>query len=262
MKILTAMNKYSVSLLTVLAMLATTVLAETKTADSKTVQVAKLETISPEEVKRVEDKLKKTFTQLTVEEFGPSPIPGIFQLTTNHRVIYYHPEKELLIFGAIFSKDGRNLTEEHMSLLQGAKIKELPLDKALVLGDGDKEIIEFTDPDCPYCLELHKYYMTGIGKNVKRYVFFTPIRNRHPNAPAKAIHILCSDNKEAAFHEVYTQQLPFNEMKNCNEGVQMLSEHEAISRQFGVNGTPTIVLENSVLPGLDKARIAQFVNQQ
>jgi len=226
------------------------------------VKVAAKNTISEEDIKSVQDKLQKTFTRLTVENFGPSPIPGIYQLTTNQRVIYYHPEKELLIMGAIFDKSGRNLTDEHISALQRDKIKELPLDKALVIGQGEKSIIEFTDPDCPYCMKLHELLETGLNKPVKRYVFFTPITQRHPDAPAKVVHILCSEDKEKAFHEVYTRQLAFSELKNCEQGQQLLAEHQKISSQFGVSGTPTIVLENSVLPGLDKARIAQFVNQQ
>ena len=31
----------------------------------------------------------------------------------------------------------------------------LNLDKALKIGTGKTTIIEFTDPDCPYCRQLH-----------------------------------------------------------------------------------------------------------
>ena len=65
-------------------------------------------------------------------------------------IVYYHPQAEVLIFGEIFSKDGRSLTAESLALSAAEIYEQLPLEKALVVGPEDGiPIVEFTDPDCP-----------------------------------------------------------------------------------------------------------------
>jgi thiol:disulfide interchange protein DsbC len=34
----------------------------------------------------------------------------------------------------------------------------LDLDKALRIGTGKTTVIEFTDPDCPYCRKAYQYF--------------------------------------------------------------------------------------------------------
>src|SRR3546814_7289206 len=53
-------------------------------------------------------------------------------------------------------------------------------------------VIEFTDPDCPYCRALNRYWAAKAaeGKPVRRLIFF--VSGIHPEAAAKSEHILRS----------------------------------------------------------------------
>ena len=104
-------------------------------------------------------------------------------------IIYFHPEKDLLMFGEIWTKDGKNMTAEKKGQARFARLKDLPLDKAVKIGNGRNKVIEFTDPDCPYCRKASAF-LKG-RKDVTRYVFFFPLPI-HKEAEAHARYVLCS----------------------------------------------------------------------
>jgi len=207
-------------------------------------------------IQKAQEKLKRSFANITATHFGPSPIDGVYEIMAGSRLIYYVPENEVLIFGEIFSKEGRSLTAERVALLQKDKVKEIDMTHALVLGNGDKTIIEFTNPECGYCSKLHKSLRDNI--NVKRKVFFT-LPASQPIAKQKAIHILCSADKDQAFDEIFTRKLALSELTHCEEGKRTAELHNNVSAAFGVSGTPTVILGNSVVTGFREAQIAQYI---
>jgi len=228
------------------------------------IQVASAATIETADHKKItideaQKRLQTTYSRLTFTDFREGPIPGLFEIVAGNRVIYYQPQMEILIFGELFSKDGRSLTQEYLTSQQEKKIATIPLDQALVIGNGPKKIIEFTDPDCPYCQRLHAF-LKDHAKEVTRYVFFSPIRGLHPDSPQKVVHILCSKDKAASMDAVYSGKVAPTELTKCEEGEKLEAKQEAISTQFGVGGTPMLVLDNSVVTGFQEARIAQFIN--
>ena len=208
-------------------------------------------------IKSVEEKLKTTFSNLNASYFDESPIPGIYEILAGNRLIYFSPENEMLIFGEIFSKQGRSLTAEKLARLQSKKVEDLDLSDALIIGAGEKTIIEFTDPDCPYCRKLHK--KLSQEKNVRRVIFFSIFEASHPNAKQKAVHIFCSTDKTKAFDAVFNGKIAMMELIDCDKGKRIVESHQQTSTAFGVSGTPTLVLDTSVITGYREAQIAQFL---
>ena len=211
-------------------------------------------------VEEAKQKLQASYAKLSVTDFRESPVAGIYSMIAGGRVIYFVPEKDVLIFGEMYSKDGRSLTQEYLQEQQAKKIALIPLSDAIVIGKGKKKVIEFTDPDCPFCQRLQSY-LKSKESDITRYVFFSPLRQLHPDAAQKVVHILCAENKEEAFNEIYSGKVAPAALKHCEAGEKLLAKHETISSQFGVSGTPTLVVENSVITGFQEARIAQFLNQ-
>src|SRR3546814_5009924 len=71
--------------------------------------------------------------------------------------------------------------------------------EALVIGPaGAPKVIEFTDPDCPYCQALERFWLAkeAEGKPVQRLVYF--VSGIHPQAAAKAEHILCRSEEHTS----------------------------------------------------------------
>ncbi len=207
-------------------------------------------------IEQAQAKLKATFTNLTVIDFKAAPVAGLYEVNMGGRIVYYHPQAEVLIFGEIFSKDGRSLTAESLALTATEIYEQLPLEKALLVGPEDGiPIIEFTDPDCPYCRQYHEFISV---EPVKRLIFFET--RIHPTARAKAIHILCAAEPSAAFLEIYAGIEPAR-YNDCEEGRAMADEHLAISRQVGVNATPTLILDRTPVTGFRRQLIADHIQK-
>jgi len=205
-------------------------------------------------------KLNATFQNLTVTDFKPSPVDGLFEINIGGRVVYFHPDAEVLIFGEIFSKDGRSLTAESQALTTARLIDDLPLEQAVIVGPEDGvPIVEFTDPDCPYCREYHNY-VSGVGQSVKRIIFFET--RIHPSARPKAIHVLCATDQEAAFMDVYSRDIPPNELNTCDDGEALADAHLTISKSAGVDATPTLFLGRTSVRGFRRDAIAQYIAEQ
>jgi len=212
-------------------------------------------------IKKAQEKLKATFSQLSVVDFKPTSVPDLFEINMGQATIYFHAEQELLFFGEIYNKDGVNLTQQSRQNAVQAIMKDLPMESALVLGDPNGiPIIEFTDPDCPYCRRYESWLnsiTTASKVKIKRIIFFD---NRiHPAAAAKIEHILCSDDKEKAFFEIYRNIVP-PVLQSCDSAQQIMSNHLKIAKSLGVSGTPSFILDGKMSVGFRKKPIQDYLN--
>lgn len=205
-----------------------------------------------------QQKFQATFTNQPVISFEKGPMDGLYEINAGGKIIYYNPVNELLIFGEIYTKNGQSLTAESIQKSSLGLIDKLPMEQALVLGDKDGvPIIEFTDPDCPYCLRFNDYINTSDHK-VKRIIFFDS--RIHPSAKEKITHILCSEDKEKAFKDVYNRiEVTY---KKCEAGLKQAAAQQKASEDIGVNGTPTFILEGSLVTGFKKAAIEDYLSRK
>lgn len=204
-------------------------------------------------IDKVQQKLRMTFTQVSPEFIGPGPIPGLFEMIVGGRLIYYAPEKNWLLFGEFFTPDGISETQRRLSELQMAKIKDLPLDKAITVGNGPNDVIEFVDPDCPFC----KRWETFAQKrhDLTRHIFLVPLDSLHPTARGKAEHVLCASDPGKTLGDFMAGRIGTNQLKSCEKGKALLKVHEGAARKLGVTGTPTLVINGTLVAGFNPARI-------
>lgn len=199
-------------------------------------------------------RLQQIFPNLTISEFLASPVEGLFEVVVGDQVIYFDPKGENVVFGEIWDKRGKSLTAEKRKALRSAtraamsaKVQQLPLDKALKVGDGKNVVVEFTDPDCPYCRQLDDFWSKRT--DVTRYIFFSPITKIHPNAAAKARYILA--NGEAALRDVYRGVLDARLDLDAPDKEERLAEHVEIARSAGIKGTPVMWVNGQYINGAD-----------
>ncbi|WP_298673238.1 DsbC family protein [uncultured Sphingomonas sp.] len=212
-------------------------------------------------VQDAQQQLLQTFTNLHFEDFGPSPVKGpVYQATAGGRIIYYAPESEHLLFAAVYDRNGLNLTALAQDAAARRKVDGLDTSKALIIGPANApSVIEFTDPDCPFCRALDRFWAAKAaeGKQVRRLIFF--VSGIHPEAAAKAEHILCSPDKAAAFKAIYAGAAP-QHLLTCPEGAARVhSNAEAVAR-MGVSGTPTIIADGKLISGFQQAELEAFLS--
>lgn len=200
--------------------------------------------------------LRQAFPQLPFESIEPSEIKGLYTVVSGANIFYFYPEKDLLLVGEIYRKGGQSITAEKRQEIASRLVQSLPLDKAVKIGTGGKVVIEFTDPDCPYCKKASEFFKNRT--DVTRYVFFTPLA--HPQAITKIHYILNAQDKGQAYRDMMEGKAPVPPVEGYSEGIKALAqEHMNLARKIGVQGTPTFFVEGTQVVGADVQQLERLL---
>ena len=129
-----------------------------------------------------EAAVKRILPDAPVSSVKKTDIEGFYEVVIGENVVYVHLKTGHIFAGNLFTREGKNLTAEVRSRLAAdhnrlaaERIKLLTEEdkqKAVKVGSGKHEVIEVTDPDCPFCRKMHEYWAKR--PDVTRYVFFLP----------------------------------------------------------------------------------------
>lgn len=227
-------------------------------------------------------ELKSLFKNTPIMDFSESPVPGLWEIITGDQVFFYSP-KGVLLFGEMYDRNGKNLTaarkeelaknprviefkkkkaEEQVRSIadkekvQAELLKTLPLEKAIKIGNGPIKVIEFTDPDCPFCKKAEKEALAG-RTDLTRYVFFYPLRQMHPNAANKSAFIASQSetDREKVYNDVFAGKYDSGVPSFTLDAQKLVSEQETIAQKLGVNGVPAFYIDNTFVSGADIEKI-------
>lgn len=129
----------------------------------------------------------------------------------------------------------------------------LDLSKAITIGNGPKTVVEFTDPDCPFCRKASKYFEGR--SDVTRHVFFYPLTFHH-RAKEKARYVLSQQDKVHAYHMIMSGSLDGKpSLKATPAGIRLQEEQLEIARKNKIDATPTFIINGRIIEGFDPVRI-------
>lgn len=209
----------------------------------------------------VEDKIKEIFPDVKPDSVQESPVKGLYEIIKGSEIVYFDPVTGYLIFGEIVSpKEKKSLTADRKRQLREVKLKNMPLDKAIKIGSGKNTVVEFTDPDCPFCRKVGVYLASR--SDVTRYVFLFPIAQLHPKAADKAKFILCSDDRKKALEDVMSGKHDNDTPELCKDPKvdELLNEHKAAGDSAGVTGTPLLVINGTFVDGANMPLIEKLLS--
>jgi len=203
-------------------------------------------------VDMVFNQLKPFFPTITTENIKNSELDGFYEVVlTNPEidVLYISLDGRYVIQGAI--TDIELMTNLSTKRINAERINILnsidESNKIVFKAENEQYIVHvFTDVDCPYCAKLHSNMqgMNALGITVKYLA--APIEQLHPNAQSAMEKIWCAEDTAIAMHNYKTNRY----LPNSRDCINPVEEQLAISKQLGVNGTPSIFLENgSNIPG-------------
>ena len=212
---------------------------------------------------RILEALSKARPDFEFSDVRPSPIEGLYQANVvGGPVLYVSPDADLMIAGEMFTV-GPNGFGRYEDPLVVERRKEL----AATLGDKDSiafapegeskaVVYVFTDVDCGFCRRLHSQmhsYQDGgetkpgyndLGIEI-RYLAYPRAGVNSPSAQ-KLETAWCSEDRQSVMDRLKNLQSVDN--KDCDNNP--VAEHYRLGGEFGVNGTPALVLPNgSVQPG-------------
>lgn len=138
---------------------------------------------------------------------------------------------------------------------------DLDLGKAITIGNGPKTVIEFTDPDCPFCRKASKYFETR--RDVTRHVFFFPLP-RHLKAKEKVQYILSQPDRAGAYQEIMSGRMDsiskFDRI--TPKGIKLQEEQLDIAKKHKIDSTPTFMINGRIIEGFDLKKIEEALGSK
>lgn len=211
---------------------------------------------------RVDDALKQRFPKMSFDSVEESPVKGIFEVVSGANVFYFDPATGHVLFGEMWSPKGVSVTAGARAKIQAAKFEKFKsqLAAAVKVGNGPNEVIEITDPDCPYCRKMHQYW--GTRKDVTRYVFLMPIPQLHPGAKAKSDYILSAPDQVAALDEVYSGKFDKSQPPGIPLNTDLINRQSALVAASGLSGTPAFYINGTFVNGANIPTIEQHLTKR
>jgi thiol:disulfide interchange protein DsbC len=137
--------------------------------------------------------------------------------------------------------------------------EDIDFSKAIVIGSGPKTVVEFTDPDCPFCRKAAKYFAGR--SDITQYIFFWPLP-RHPKAREKAQFVLSQHDKVKAYHDIMSGKLDSQQaLAITPAGIKLQEEQFDIAKKNRVTSTPTFMLFGRIIEGFDQKKIEEALGK-
>lgn len=202
------------------------------------------------------DKIKARAVELTGKEptsIKPSPVKDLNEVVVGPQIFYMTTDGKYVFSGDIIDLDSKqNVTEEKRDSVRIAALDALGEKNMIVFGPKVPKhtITVFTDIDCGYCRKLHneiaEYNKLGIKV---RYLAY-PRAGIGSESYTKLVSVWCADDRQKAM--TMAKQGGNLPAKTCENPV---AAEYALGQEFGVNGTPALVLENGkIYPGYAPAK--------
>ncbi len=196
--------------------------------------------------------IEKGVPRVRIAEISPSPITGIYRVTTEQGpVLYSTADGSHFIVGDLYRLTGAgaiNVSEEGRAQERVKLLSEIKPEEMVIFPGqpSDHAITIFSDVDCGACRELHKMVpaLNKAGIEV-RYLAF-PREGLSSATHDKMVSVWCAKERQQAFTDAKAgRKVP---TARCSNPV---AKEYALGLKLGVQGTPAIILaDGQLIPGM------------
>ncbi|MEN6331898.1 MAG: DsbC family protein [Smithella sp.] len=207
--------------------------------------------ISPTEIRDILNNINANNAKVLY--IKKSPLAGICEVAIERggqpAIFYFDIARTHLLFGNMVEmKTMTNLTAKSAMEIQDKKridTSKIPLTSTLLLGDlkAEKKVIIFTDPDCPYCADLHKVIkqISDKRKDIAFYIKMYPLEF-HKNAYWKSKSIVCNNSMQLLQDCFDKKEIAKTDCKTAE-----VDNTLKLAKSLGITGTPAIILPDGRL---------------
>lgn len=194
------------------------------------------------------------FAGVSVKSIKPAPSHGLhevmFEKNGGIGIVYLDYGEKYLVQGSIMDLKTKEQVIAHEKEIPrpkqftGVDPKLIPAQHAVFMGNpkAAKKIYVFTDPDCPYCRQLHPVLQQLVKQapDLAVNVMLLPLRQLHPQAYDKSRAVMTAKNKTELLDKAFEgKELP---IPKGDEGKAAVDAIIKFAEEQGINGTPMILL--------------------
>lgn len=175
-------------------------------------------------------------------QISDSPIAGLKTVLSDQGIFYATEDGQYFLQGSLVQITPEGPVDLSNIILMD-KLNAIADKMIIYPAEQEKYIINvFTDITCPYCVRLHEQ-MEGYNKNgiTVRYLAF-PRAGAHSKVADQMETIWTAEDAKSAFDAATTSKSSIASNKS-----EIVAEQFNLGVQFGVSGTPAIVLSNGTL---------------
>jgi thiol:disulfide interchange protein DsbC len=211
-------------------------------------QVALADAKADEQV--IRKSLSQTMANLPIDTVTPTPVKGIYQITSQGQVAYVTADGNYLFAGNLLDlKNQVNLTEQVKNKERIALLKTVPAsNKVIFAADGTKKatLTILTDPTCPFCEKLHREIPALQKAGIEVQTILTPRAGAGSPGFVESSQIMCGKQREADMDTAMARK-PLTGPA-CQDA--MINTNMALAEKLGMSGTPYIILpDGTAIPG-------------
>ncbi|WP_019594845.1 DsbC family protein [Thioalkalivibrio sp. ALM2T] len=190
----------------------------------------------------IEESMARVIPDAEADSIRQTPVDGLYEVRYGTDILYVSEDGRYLIQGSLVDLETReNLTQAALSGVRAdmfAAIDDSELVTYSPNGDTRGVLNIFTDPNCPYCREIHQDLPEYLAAGIKvRYLMF-PVLGR--DSPEIMDRIWCADDREDAMDRAKEGD-KLNDIDGSCATPQ--DQHMAMGQQLGLRGTPALITE-------------------
>lgn len=237
---------------------------------------------SDSKAKSVAAKVKEKYPNLTATEVRQLNIPGktpMFEFMAGQQITYTNEDVDfLLVGGELLSGAGEqavNMTQKSAGIRLKDAYKAIPMEGTIQYsyGNGQREVVIFSDPDCPFCQALeHMIEANKENLNARIAIVPYPIDSLHPNADKRSRYILCTADPAKSWRswmitaanavmgdpkvtgigaagapvDPWAAWAAQNPSKEGCERAKLVDRAKEYGKTYGFNQTPTLMFSNGM----------------
>jgi thiol:disulfide interchange protein DsbC len=200
------------------------------------------------------------FPEISPEQISASPVAGLYEVRIGSKVAYVSADGRYMVQGDIFDLDSElNLTEGRLEGMRKEVLAGVSESGMVIFAPAKYQdtVTVFTDVDCGYCRKLHRQMAEYNARGIRvRYMYF-PRSGPGTEGWTKSEQVACAKDPRSAL----TRSKMGEVLKDKACKPNPVAEHYNIGREFGLQGTPAIVLESGELIGgyLEPAELAKYL---
>ncbi|WP_340615406.1 bifunctional protein-disulfide isomerase/oxidoreductase DsbC [Xenorhabdus entomophaga] len=194
-----------------------------------------------------ESPINKSLAKMGIkaENITPSQISGVSAILTDHGIIYMSNDGKYLLQGPLYEMSGK-IPKNVSNQVLVKKLEALKNQMIIYKAPKEKHVVTvFTDITCGYCRKLHESMQeyNDLGITV-RYLAFPRHGLQHESAKEMQ-SIWCSATPNKSLNAVFKGD-KVSPIKECKTDIE---KQYQLGLQFGVQGTPAIILEDGSVIG-------------